>query len=70
MPASTSLKHFLHIAQLFHSKQFQMFDYGRNGNLKKYSTPTPTLYNFQKNATVPIALFTGDYDHLIPASVC
>lgn len=49
--------------QLWRSKGFQEYDYGRRKNLEIYHSETPPSYNLTK-ATVPIALFVGLYDFM------
>ncbi|XP_035703833.1 lipase 3 isoform X1 [Folsomia candida] len=63
-PASgSSLKLTNHVMQLWRSKGFQEYDYGRRKNLEIYHSETPPSYNLTK-ATVPIALFVGLYDFM------
>mmetsp|Transcript_39567 Transcript_39567/g.35355 ORF Transcript_39567/g.35355 Transcript_39567/m.35355 type:complete len:97 (+) Transcript_39567:837-1127(+) len=40
-----------------------MYDYGTEGNLKKYGQKTPPIYDLGK-ITVPVYLYAGYYDEL------
>lgn len=68
MPASTSPKLACHVAQVFSSRKFRAFNYGRSGNLKRYEVAKPPRY-FISQVTVPTATFTANHDYLVPASV-
>ncbi|XP_061717352.1 lipase 3-like [Cydia pomonella] len=64
VPAGASTRTLVHYAQEIRNKgQFQMFDYGQDGNMKQYGTPTPPQYPLQK-ITLPIALFGSQNDWL------
>jgi len=41
----TSMRNFEHWDQAIHSGEFQMFDFGEEGNLKHYGQKTPPLYD-------------------------
>ncbi len=63
-PASgSSLKLVNHALQLCGSKGFHEYDYGRSKNFKIYHQAHPPSYNLTK-ATIPIALFVGNWDIL------
>ncbi|XP_012566664.2 gastric triacylglycerol lipase isoform X1 [Hydra vulgaris] len=63
LPAGTSSKDMIHFAQMIKSGKFQMFDYGKSGNIKRYNQEFAPLYNISK-VKVPVALFTGTNDWL------
>ncbi|CAN8022882.1 unnamed protein product, partial [Ixodes persulcatus] len=48
LPAGTSTKNMLHHYQLMASKKPQMFDYGREKNMKVYGQEEPPLYSLDK----------------------
>ncbi|XP_033107826.1 lysosomal acid lipase/cholesteryl ester hydrolase-like [Anneissia japonica] len=62
-PAGTSVQDVLHWAQMVRAGNFQMYDYGAGGNLKKYNQDTPPLYSVD-NMEVPVALYSGGEDWL------
>ena len=63
-PASgSSLKLANHVLQLWGSKGFHEYDYGRSKNFQIYHQAKPPSYNLTK-ATIPIALFVGNWDIL------
>ncbi|XP_023230271.1 gastric triacylglycerol lipase-like [Centruroides sculpturatus] len=55
-PAGTSTKNLIHYGQLVNSKEFQKFDYGPLGNLKRYKQVQPPKYDIPKIKT-QIAIF-------------
>ncbi|XP_063366211.1 lipase 3-like [Cydia amplana] len=64
VPAGASTKTLIHYAQEIRNKgQFQMFDYGCDGNKRQYGTLTPPQYPLQ-NITLPIALLSAQNDWL------
>lgn len=64
VPAGTSTKTVIHYAQeIHHDGNFQQFDYGPQGNIAKYGTPTPPLYKLEKIKT-PIYLMYSYNDWL------
>ncbi|KAL6061418.1 Lipase [Balamuthia mandrillaris] len=64
-PGGTSVINIIHWAQGIHSGKFQMYDYGRAGNLKHYSSPVPPQYDLSLMPTnLPIALYSGGKDLL------
>ncbi|KAF2901737.1 hypothetical protein ILUMI_04465 [Ignelater luminosus] len=60
---TTSVKTVTHISQLLKSEEFQQFDYGEEGNLKKYRSEKPPQYDLSK-LRVPIYLIRSDNDNL------
>ncbi|KAM6184819.1 gastric triacylglycerol lipase-like [Rhynchocyon petersi] len=63
-PAGTSVQNVLHWIQLFHSGEFENFDWGNSiQNMLHYNQPTPPLYNVSA-MKVPIALWSGGNDLL------
>ncbi|KAL7287741.1 hypothetical protein TKK_0018124 [Trichogramma kaykai] len=68
-PAGTSLKTLMHYAQGISSKDFRMYDYGKEKNLAKYNDEKPPAYDISK-IQVPTAFFWGKNDFLaIPEDV-
>jgi len=60
-----SVKQMIHLTQLIDQARFNMFDYGRRGNLRVYGRRTSPNYNLQAiSGTVPIGLFVGKHDEL------
>jgi len=62
-PAGTSLQNMLYWNQMLVSKDFKMYDFGKDGNMKHYGTQTPPVYNLG-DINVPVYLFAGKYDEL------
>ncbi|XP_023224008.1 uncharacterized protein LOC111625178 [Centruroides sculpturatus] len=62
-PAGTSTQNVVHFAQMVNSKNFQMYDYGKTENMKKYNKTTPPEYNVE-NIRTPVALFYALNDFL------
>ncbi|CAG9840504.1 unnamed protein product [Diabrotica balteata] len=65
VPAGCSVKELVHYFQIVHSGLFAKFDYGPKGNIKKYGTHTPPLYNLS-NVLAPVSLFVANKDNLVP----
>ncbi|KAK3739989.1 hypothetical protein RRG08_005261 [Elysia crispata] len=63
VPAGASALTLMQWAQGVKSEKFQHFDYGEQGNLKKYGQKTPPLYDPRK-IRVPVAIFRGGRDWL------
>lgn len=64
VPAGASTKTLAHYAQeMKNNGRFQQFDYGSDGNVKKYGSGSPPAYAIG-NITLPIALLSGDNDWL------
>jgi lysosomal acid lipase/cholesteryl ester hydrolase len=64
VPAGASTRTLVHYAQeIKQSGRFQQFDFGPEGNLKQYGTPTPPEYPVHK-ITLPIALLSAENDWL------
>jgi len=69
-PGGTSVRNMFHWSQMVSSGQFQMFDYGAEGNQEHYHQATPPLYSPQNMNSPPVAFFTGSLDDLAdPADV-
>ncbi|XP_050518262.1 lipase 3-like isoform X2 [Diabrotica virgifera virgifera] len=64
-PAGCSVKELLHYFQIIHSGSFTKYDYGAKGNMKKYGTYTPPLYNLS-NILAPVSLFVAHGDNVVP----
>lgn len=64
---SISMKQLIHFAQIVESDRFQQFDYGKS-NKKHYGTSKPPEYDLAAT-TVPVTIFYGNKDGLVPASV-
>ncbi len=62
-PAGTSVKNMAHWAQMVRKKQFCMFDFGKQENLKRYGQEKAPVYHLDQ-IRVPIALFSGGEDIL------
>ncbi|XP_047507878.1 lipase 3-like [Pieris napi] len=63
-PAGASTKTLVHYAQEIRTAgRFQQFDYGPDGNLKQYGSPSPPEYPIHK-ITLPIALISSQNDWL------
>ncbi|CAK1599471.1 unnamed protein product [Parnassius mnemosyne] len=59
--AGSSGKTFAHFGQLIQSKNFQRYDEGKIGNLKKYGMEMPPQYNISKIVS-PVILICGQND--------
>ncbi|XP_061196822.1 lysosomal acid lipase/cholesteryl ester hydrolase-like [Saccostrea echinata] len=59
----SSAKDIIHYFQEMEADKFQKFDYGPDGNLKRYNQTTPPQY-YPQNMTVPVAMYYGDNDFL------
>lgn len=62
-PQGAGWRNLVHYAQIIASKQFQRYDFGRDGNREKYGQDTPPLYDLSA-ITVPMAFAHGDVDQL------
>ncbi|XP_009704373.1 PREDICTED: lysosomal acid lipase/cholesteryl ester hydrolase-like, partial [Cariama cristata] len=60
-PAGTSVQNIIHWHQLTRVDQFQAYDYGSKGNMKKYNQSTPPVYKIEK-ISLPIAVWSGGQD--------
>ncbi|KAL0100575.1 hypothetical protein PUN28_019718 [Cardiocondyla obscurior] len=67
LPAGTSVQTLYHFYQLIITQKFQTYDYGYIGNYKQYGQATPKMYDLKK-VTVPLMLFYGANDVVIPIS--
>jgi pimeloyl-ACP methyl ester carboxylesterase len=63
LPGGTSVMDAAHWIQLIRSKQFQKYDYGKDGNIQHYHQPSPPLYDFRK-MNVKIMVYHGGKDTL------
>jgi len=63
-PAGTSVRNMAHWSQMVNSGKFQMYDYGRAGNIEHYNQATPPQYYLSNLVNPPVALFTGTNDDL------
>ncbi|CAH1156091.1 unnamed protein product [Phaedon cochleariae] len=67
-PAGTSSKTVLHYAQEIRDHgRFQQYDYGLEGNLIKYGTPSPPLYKMEKVKS-KVYLMYAEMDNLASAT--
>ncbi|OXA55776.1 Lipase 3 [Folsomia candida] len=64
LPGQSSMKMVCQVMQCLFYKKAQAYDYGRNGNMKKYGQSTPPRYNLE-NVTAPMALYSSDHDYLV-----
>ncbi|XP_068633463.1 lipase 1-like [Battus philenor] len=62
-PTSTALKSLYHYAQISNRKTFSQFDYGLTGNLIKYNSLLPPVYNLNL-VTTKIIIYAGLNDKL------
>jgi len=62
-PAGTSVQNVVHYAQAYKSAAFQMYDWGKEENLKRYNQTTPPQYDLS-NFHVPSTLYYGGNDWL------
>jgi pimeloyl-ACP methyl ester carboxylesterase len=62
-PSGSSTKCLEHYSQIYNSKKFQMFDYGKEENQKRYGSDIPPSIPLS-NIDLPIAKFTGNTDCL------
>lgn len=63
-PAGGSFNQDVHYAQIARSGLFQQYDFGREGNYRKYGSKDPPTYELERS-TAPIALFYGLNDWLV-----
>jgi len=66
-PNPTSVKNMIHWSQALKDGMFQMFDYGKKGNIQHYDQPEPPQYDLRKfpsTKDLPLALFAGGHDYL------
>jgi len=63
----TSIKNlkFMRQYQVNSATKPYLYDYGKEGNLKKYGTETPPVVDFKKCQT-PLAVMNGKYDLVVP----
>lgn len=66
-PSGSSLKQFLHFAQLISSGRFQKYDYGATLNQKYYGQELAPEIDISTITRVPIGLFVGSQDELADA---
>ena len=66
-PAGSSLKQFLHFAQLISSGRFQKYDYGTTLNKQYYGQELAPEIDISTITKVPIGLFVGSEDELADA---
>jgi pimeloyl-ACP methyl ester carboxylesterase len=63
-PADTSVHNMEHFAQHLRVNRFGAYDYGKDGNLKKYHSATPPDYKLSDVSGVRMAVFNGVHDDL------
>lgn len=62
LPAGTSTKTILHLAQVVANKnQFMQYDYGVGGNMQRYGEKLPPVYNLT-NTKMPVYLMYAEND--------
>ncbi|KAJ8734244.1 hypothetical protein PYW07_014795 [Mythimna separata] len=61
--SGTSIKNIAHFAQLVLTKNFQRYNEGTLGNLERYGTRKPPLYNVSRVSS-PVVLISGENDAL------
>uniref|UniRef100_A0A1I8NUX8 AB hydrolase-1 domain-containing protein n=2 Tax=Stomoxys calcitrans TaxID=35570 RepID=A0A1I8NUX8_STOCA len=65
-PATASTHQLLHLMQLHHNKKFLQYDYGPEGNQRRYNQSTPPEYNLSNiSPRFPIRLYYSDYDEYV-----
>jgi len=62
-PAGTSVLNMAHWAQAVRTGKFQMYDFGKQGNMQRYHQPTPPQYDLGQ-IQMPVAIFSGGQDAL------
>ncbi|CAG9562215.1 unnamed protein product [Danaus chrysippus] len=62
-PSGSSWKSIGHYIQVGYRKEFALYDYGSQINVKVYNTSAPPAYDLSK-VTIPVALIVGRNDHL------
>ncbi|CAG7818394.1 unnamed protein product [Allacma fusca] len=65
LPAPISARSLAQLGQMIGSDRCQMYDFGREGNMRRYGTTSPRLY-YLKNITVPCMGMYGLRDDVIP----
>lgn len=63
-PAGASINQIIHFAQVYMKNGFQQYDYGRKGNIQRYGTKKPPVYNL-KLVTASILVYYGLNDWLV-----
>jgi len=68
LPGGTSVLNMIHFTQAAKSSVFQMFDYGKEGNLKHYGRETPPPYNIDNWQQINMRwrIVYGEKDPFIP----
>ncbi|KAG8262755.1 hypothetical protein J6590_047275 [Homalodisca vitripennis] len=67
LQSGTSIKTMLHLTQIFRSKNFAQFDYGKKQNYEIYNDKNAPDYPLDK-VTSPVALFYSDQDAFVDES--
>uniref|UniRef100_A0A1B6GJH8 Lipase n=1 Tax=Cuerna arida TaxID=1464854 RepID=A0A1B6GJH8_9HEMI len=67
LQSGTSIKTMLHLTQIFRSKNFAQFDYGKKQNYEIYNDKDAPDYPLDK-VTSPVALFYSDQDAFVDDS--
>ncbi|GBM04471.1 Lysosomal acid lipase/cholesteryl ester hydrolase [Araneus ventricosus] len=62
-PAGTSVKSVIHYAQLYLSRKFAKYDYGKEENFAHYGQETPPEYDLSP-ITAPVAVIWASHDNL------
>lgn len=63
-PSDTSSKLLNHWFQQINVNKFRQYDYGPEGNMKRYNNPNPPSYNLTR-LTVPVAVFWSENDYIV-----
>ncbi|KAK2588910.1 hypothetical protein KPH14_001768 [Odynerus spinipes] len=64
-PAGGSFQVMYHYAQNYNTEKFQAYDYGYEGNIKRYNQKIPPEYDLKK-VSAPVVLIYGRNDALVP----
>ncbi|KAF2889576.1 hypothetical protein ILUMI_16597, partial [Ignelater luminosus] len=60
-PAGSSVKHWMHGAQLYSFDRLSKYDHGEEENVRRYGQSTPPEYNLTQ-VTTPVAIYYGTND--------
>ena len=65
-PNGTSPRTAMHWGQLAKTQKVARYDFGEQENIKRYGTIEPPLVDISSIRDVPIAIFWGKYDQIVP----
>jgi len=64
-PGGTSVQNVHHWIQMITNNQFEMMDFGRIENEKRYGQRNPPVYNLENiPASLPLVMYSGSHDVL------